>query len=119
MNNHEYQLNNQRGLLKPTLQITVFTVLGVLVSFVTQIIIATKFGATMERDAYFAAVVVPGYISAVLLGSLTLTFVPIFIEYETKKSKAEAWIVTSIFINITFLRLFIYIISHFNYINII
>ena len=106
MNNHEYQLNNQRGLLKPTLQITFFSVLGVLVSFATQIIVAAKFGTTMERDAYFAAVVVPGYISAVLLGSLTLTFVPIFIEYETKKSKAEAWMVASIFINLTFLVLF-------------
>ncbi len=106
MNDNQYQLPNHRGLLKPTLQITFFSVLGILVSFITQIIIAAKFGATMERDAYFAAVVVPGYISAVLLGSLTLTFVPIFIEYETKKSKTEAWIVASIFTNLTFLVLF-------------
>ncbi|MCK4791751.1 MAG: murein biosynthesis integral membrane protein MurJ [Desulfobacteraceae bacterium] len=104
-NDYEQEIPNQRGLLKPTLQITFFSVLGILVSFITQIIIAAKFGTTMDRDAYFAAVVVPGYISAVILGSLTLTFVPIFIEYETKKSKAEAWIVASIFINLTFLVL--------------
>jgi putative peptidoglycan lipid II flippase len=105
-NKHEQERTTQRGLLKPTLQITFFSVLGILVNFVTQIIIAAKFGATMERDAYFAAVVIPGYISAVLLGALTLTFVPVFIEYETKKSKAEAWIVASIFANLTFLVLF-------------
>jgi len=106
MNNQESEMPNQRGLLKPTLQITFFSILGVLVSFITQIIVAAKFGATMERDAYFAAVVVPGYVAVVLLGSLTVTFVPIFIEYETKKSKAEAWIVASIFTNLTFLVLF-------------
>lgn len=100
------RIGEKRGLLKSTLQITVFSVLGILVSFVTQIVVASKFGAMMERDAYFAAVVVPTYIKAVLLGSLTLTFVPIFIEYETKKNKEEAWKVASIFINFTFLVLF-------------
>lgn len=107
LHENDHEMPNQRGLLKPTLQITFFSVLGILVSFITQIIIAAKFGTTMDRDAYFAAVVVPGYISVVLLGSLTVTFVPIFIEYETKKSKAEAWIVASIFINLTFLVLFV------------
>ncbi len=102
----EAQTRNQRGLLKPTLQITCFTMLGVLVSFFTQIIIAAKFGATMQRDAYFAAVVIPGYITAVLLGSLTVIFVPIFIEYETKKSKQEAWKIASVITNLTFLVLF-------------
>lgn len=97
---------NQKGLLKPTLQITCFSVLGVFVSFLTQIIIAAKFGTTMERDAYFVAIVIPGYITAVLLGSLTVTFVPIFIGYETKKSKAEAWKIASIITNLTFLVLF-------------
>lgn len=97
---------NQRSLLKPTLQITCLSILGILVNFFTQIIVAAKFGVTMERDAYFAAVVIPAYITTVLLGSLTVTFVPIFIEYETKKSKVEAWKVASIFTNLTFLVLF-------------
>ncbi len=106
MNNNEYEMPNKRGLLKPTLQITFFSILGILVSFATQIIIAAKFGATMERDAYFAAIVIPAYITTVLLGSLTITFVPIFIEHETKKSKAEAWKIASIFTNLTILVLF-------------
>lgn len=104
--NETIEAEGQKGLFKPTLQITVFSILGILVSFVTQIIIAAKFGATMERDAYFAAVVVPTYVTTVLVGSLTVTFVPIFIEYETKKNKEEAWKVASIFTNLTFLVLF-------------
>jgi len=97
---------NQKRLLKPTLQITFFSCLGILISFATQIIVAAKFGVTMQRDAYFAAIVVPAYVTAVLLGSLTVTFVPIFIEYETRKSKREAWKVASIFTNLTFVVLF-------------
>lgn len=106
MNDSGQGLPNERSLLKPTLQITFLSILGILVSFVTQIIVAANFGTTMERDAHFAAIVVPAYVTAVLLGSLTVTFVPIFIEYETKKSKAEAWRVASIFTNLTFLVLF-------------
>lgn len=60
----------------------------------------------MQRDAYFAAAVVPSYITAVLLGSLTVIFVPIFLEYEIKKTKKEAWKVASICTNLTFLVLF-------------
>lgn len=106
MTNELPKSETNRGLLKPTIQITILSILGVLVSFATQIIVAAKFGATMERDAYFAAIVVPAYVTAVLLGSLTVTFVPIFIEYETRKSKAEAWKVASIFTNLTFVVLF-------------
>ena len=106
MNNKEYEAPIQRGLLKPTLQVTAFSILGIIVRFVTQIIVAAKFGATIERDAYFAAVVVPTYIIAVLIGSLPLTFVPTFIEYETKKNKEEAWKVASILINLIFVVLF-------------
>lgn len=106
MNNNEYEAPIQRGLLKPTLQITVFSILGIIVRFVTQIMVAAKFGATIERDAYFAAAAVPIYITAVLVGSLTLIFVPMFIEYETKKNKEEAWKVASILINLIFLVLF-------------
>ena len=92
---------NQRSLLRPTLQITVLSVLGIAVSFATQIVVAAKFGAASERDAYFAAMLVPSYVSAVLLGSLNLTFVPLFIQYQTAKSEEVAWRVASIFTNLT------------------
>ena len=106
MSNSEYETAIQRGLLKPTLQITVFSMLGIALTLGTQIILAAKFGATMERDACFAAVVIPDYITAVLAFSLTVTFIPIFIEYETKRSKEEAWKAASVFINLIFLVLF-------------
>lgn len=105
MTNELLEVNTKRALLKPTLQITFFSIIGVVINFFAQIIIAAKFGTTMERDAHFAALVVPVYIEAVLLSSLTITFVPIFIEYETNRNKKEAWKVASIFTNLTFLVL--------------
>lgn len=106
MDNKEYEAPIQRGLLKPTLQVTIFSILQVMVGLVSGIIVATKFGATIERDAYFAAVVVPIYITSVLVFSLTVSFLPVFIECETKKNKEEAWKVASIVINFIFLTLF-------------
>ena len=100
------EVETKRGLLKPTLQITAFSILGILVSFVTQIVLAAKFGAKMEMDSYLAALVIPQFVMAVLLSALNVTFIPIFIEYETKKSEGEAWKVASIFTNLTFLVLF-------------
>ncbi|MBA7646846.1 hypothetical protein ES703_54612 [subsurface metagenome] len=50
MNDNQYQLPNQRGLLKPTLQITFFSILGTFIIFVTQIIVAAKFGANQETE---------------------------------------------------------------------
>jgi len=105
MDNNEYEAPIQRGLLKPTLQVTIFSILQVMVGLVSGIIVATKFGATIERDAYFAAVVVPIYITTVLVFSLTVSFLPVFIECETKKNKEEAWKVASIVINFIFLTL--------------
>lgn len=99
----EVEIN--QGLLKPTVQITVFSILGILLNFATEIIVAAIFGASTKRDSYFAAVVIPDYITIVLLGSLTVTFIPIFIEYETRKNKAEAWKIASVFTNLTFLVL--------------
>jgi len=104
--NHEYEeARIERGLLKPTLQITFFSIIGVIVIFFTQVILAAKFGAKMEMDSYLAASVVPQFITAVFLSALNVTFIPIFIKYETKKNKDEAWRVASITINITFVIL--------------
>jgi len=51
MADNTIQVNTQQGLLKPTIQITILSIFGIFVSFVTQILIAKKFGAAMEMDA--------------------------------------------------------------------
>lgn len=99
---NEVNPSKQSGLLKPTLLITFFSIIDVIISFLLQIILAAKFGTGFEMDSYLAAMVLPTLITAVFLSSLNVTFIPIFIEYETKKNKTEAWKVASIFTNLTF-----------------
>ena len=96
------EVPSREGLLRPTLLITLFSILGMIVSLLTQVILAAKFGARMEMDCYLAASVVPQFIAAVLLTALNVIFIPIFIEYELKKTKHDAWTVASITANLLF-----------------
>lgn len=77
-------------MFKSTVQITILSVVTILLSFVTQLAVAYYFGATPDRDAYFAALVIPTYISAVLLGSIGFMFLPIYVDIRSKKSDGDA-----------------------------
>lgn len=70
----------KKGLLKSTIQITILSFAGIALNFVSQLIIAYYFGATAERDAYFAAIVIPTYLAAIFTGSLGFIFLPQVIE---------------------------------------
>jgi len=72
--------NKKPGLLKPTIQITALSFAGIILSFISQLIIAYYFGANSERDAYFAAIVIPTYLSAIITGSIGFIFLPKVIE---------------------------------------
>ena len=93
------------GLFQSTLIITFFSVLKIVLGFALQIVLAVKFGARMEMDAYLAASTIPTLITTVLLTSLNVTFVPVFVEYKIKENEAEAWKIASSFINLAFLTL--------------
>jgi putative peptidoglycan lipid II flippase len=80
----------KKGLLKPTLQITALSFLGIILNFLTQLIAAYYFGASPERDAYFAAMTVPTYIAAVLVGSLGAIFLPQYVDVKTQKGTLAA-----------------------------
>jgi len=62
---------------------------------IVQIFIASKFGAGYETDAFFAAMMIPGIVIAVLTTTLRQTFLPTFIEQRTLKSERDAWMLAS------------------------
>jgi putative peptidoglycan lipid II flippase len=84
-----------KHLWRPTIIITLFTVGGQGVGFLTQIVIAAIFGARADMDAFLAANTLPQYIIAVLLNSLAVVFIPVFIEYVAEGREDEAWRVAS------------------------
>jgi putative peptidoglycan lipid II flippase len=93
-------IKNNR-LIKPTLQITFFSIISILIGFVTQMIIAYYFGTKFERDAYFIAIIIPTYIVSIFIGSFGIIFLPKVIEILSRKEHDSL----SEFISSTFLLL--------------
>lgn len=84
------------GLLKPTVQITALSFAGIVSSFISQLIIAYFFGATSERDAYFAAIVIPTYLVAILSGSIGSIFLPKVIELRNISGQSARMFINNI-----------------------
>ena len=61
-------------MLKYTIQVTLISVLGIAVNFITQLLLAYYFGTTDARDSYFAAVTIPAYVAILFTGSLGMIF---------------------------------------------
>ena len=83
------------ALLRPTLTITLLTVIGQAVGFLTQVVIAASFGARADMDAFLAASTLPQYVISVLVSALGFVFIPVFVEYSASGREDEAWDVAS------------------------
>lgn len=71
-----------------------------LLGFLRERLIAAKFGASLETDAYNAAFGVPDFIyGTLILGSLLSVFIPVFIRYRQQQD-AEAFRVANSILNI-------------------
>ncbi|MBU1166854.1 murein biosynthesis integral membrane protein MurJ [Patescibacteria group bacterium] len=65
-------------------------------------IIASKFGATGDLDAYFAAFRIPDVVyNLLILGAFSSAFIPIFTSYLAKGKKKEAFEIASTILNLT------------------
>ena len=68
--------------------------------FASSLVVAYFYGASQQRDAFLLALVIPGYISSVVSGNLSLQFMPIFIDYQAKDTQ-RAWRVASSVVSVT------------------
>lgn len=80
-------VEGNKGLLKPTVIITICSLLGIFIGFLSQLIIAYFFGARFERDAYFVASTIPTYITAIFTGSVGIVFLPRVVNILNSKGK--------------------------------
>ncbi len=81
------------------------TVISRVFGFAKEAVIAYVFGATAQTDAFLVALIIPGILSSLVAGAITVAFIPIFTEYRTRKSEEEAWAVASTIINVVLLLL--------------
>src|SRR3989338_11568765 len=66
------------------------------------IAIAFLFGATSVYDAYLIAFTIPEMIAGLLVGVITVTFIPIFTNHLLKDGEAKAWNFAFNLINLIF-----------------
>ena len=71
-------------MIKSTIQVTLFSLLGIAINFLIQLLLAYYFGATQERDAYFAALTIPTYIAVIFTGSIGMMLLPYLVKYQTE-----------------------------------
>ncbi len=78
-------------ILKPAVQVTLLSLANLGVGFFVQVMLAARFGAGAEMDTFLAASTVPTTLSAILLSTLNVTFIPVFTQCRTTQGTAEAW----------------------------
>lgn len=95
-------------MIKSTIQVTLFSILGIVINFIIQLLLAYFFGASGERDAFFAASSVPTYINAIISGSFVVVFLPRLIDIGFRKEKDPSNFISSM---ITFSSLLLVLIA--------
>jgi len=72
------------SLTKSSIQITIISIVSVVVGLLQQLVIAFIFGTKFSRDAYLMALAVPNYVSLVLVGSLGCIFLPTIVSIRNR-----------------------------------
>jgi len=87
------QRESQRGALSRAAGVVgFFTFLSRILGLVRDMVLAALFGSGMAADAFFVAFRIPNLLRRLFAeGSLTISFIPIFTEYLTRKSKEDAF----------------------------
>jgi len=81
-----------RSVVKAAGLIGVATFSSRILGFIRDMVMARLFGATPAADAFFVAYRVPNLLRELFAeGSMSSAFIPVFTEYQTLKSKQDAW----------------------------
>ena len=98
------------SITRSSIIVTIFTIFGLGLGFLSNMVIAMKFGAHADMDIFLAAAALPLFITSILSGTLNFTFIPVFAEYKARGA-VESWKVVSSLINISFVVTVIFCIT--------
>lgn len=85
---------------KATVGLMIVTLLGKLLGFVRELVLASIYGATIYSDAYITAMNIPNVILVSIGAALMTTFIPIYYEIKTNQGEKEALKFTNNIFNI-------------------
>jgi putative peptidoglycan lipid II flippase len=81
------------GLFRSTALVSALTLLSRILGLVRDIVFARLFGAGILMDAFFVAFRIPNIFRRFFAeGSFSVSFVPVFAEYDENRPKAEGLI---------------------------
>ena len=80
-------MTNANKAAKSVFILAVFALISKILGFFREILIASEFGAGIESDAFFIAQTATTLISAIFIGSIKTTMIPILSAIETKEGK--------------------------------
>lgn len=80
-------MSNSHKTAKSALIIVIFTLGSKFLGFIREVLIALKFGSSMETDTFFIALTATGLVTSFLSNAISTTFIPILSEIEAKEGK--------------------------------
>lgn len=101
MINRLKQLEATFHIGQATIIIACFTLLSRIAGFARDILLASKFGLSVDSDIYFTAFRIPDLVyNLLILGTLSVAFIPVFSQYYLK-DKPRAFTIASTVLNIS------------------
>ncbi|MCX6537493.1 MAG: oligosaccharide flippase family protein [Acidobacteria bacterium] len=92
-------------LFKPTVVVSAFNFVALIISFACQLIVAATFGTRAQMDAYLAASALPTVIAATLSGPVAFVLIPAIMRRRSSGGLAAGWQVASGVLNLAALGL--------------
>ena len=83
-------MTEKSTLVKAAGLILAISIIGRLLGFVREQVIAAEFGTTMATDAYLMAFTIPNLIYVILGGALATAFIPVFTSTNINQGREEA-----------------------------
>jgi len=103
------------SVLRSSIFVTLLSLIGSLLSFVNQLIIAAVYGVNAELDAYFIATSMPLFISGILNGTFIFLLLPVLVKFRINRqpdySKFTGALLVCFFIMAIFVAAIMYIIT--------
>lgn len=95
-------LPTKKSIAGATVFVAVTSILGVVLAYVKLSVVTASFGATRMYDAYVIAFTFPDMLSNMLVGAMSVTFIPLYMEYLVRDGEEKAGEFFSNFLNLTF-----------------
>lgn len=93
-------MTEKRALVKAAGLILAISIIGRLLGFVREQVIAAEFGTTMATDAYLMAFTIPNLIYVILGGALATAFIPVFTATNVNQGPRESSKLASYTVNL-------------------